>query len=116
MYVAFIVVTAITIAANVFEAVANLVRAKFVRQNIGAMGLPESMLPFLGVCKGAGALGLIAGLAGWRPLGIAAAAGLTLFFVLAVAFHIRKRVLFNIAFPLAFLGFAIASLGLVIAH
>ena len=45
----------------------------------------------------------------FRSLGLAAAIGLVLFFVGAVAAHVRARVFHNIAFPLAFLALASAS-------
>jgi hypothetical protein len=47
----------------------------------------------LGAFKAAGAAGLLIGLLGVRPLGIAAAVGLVAFFVGAVITHIRARVL-----------------------
>ncbi|WP_406387738.1 DoxX family protein [Streptomyces sp. NBC_00887] len=46
------------------------------------------MLPFLGVAQIAGAGGLVIGL-WWVPLGIAAASALTLYFIGAVATHLR---------------------------
>jgi hypothetical protein len=47
---------------------------------------------------------------GVRFIGIAAAIGLVLFFIGAVAAHVRARVFYNIAFPGAFLALAVASL------
>jgi hypothetical protein len=48
-------------------------------------GVPESWLTFpIGTLKIAGALGLLVGLLGMAPLGVAAAIGLVLFFVCAV--------------------------------
>ena len=58
----------------------------------------------LGAVKLAGAAGLVVGLLGLRALGIAAAVGLVLFFVGAVVTHLRAHVLYNIAFPGAFLS------------
>ncbi|WUH89666.1 DoxX family protein [Streptomyces sp. NBC_00433] len=46
------------------------------------------MLPFLGAAQTAGAGGLVTGL-WWGPLGITAAVGLTLYFIGAVATHLR---------------------------
>ena len=45
--------------------------------------------------------------------GIAAAAGLVLFFVGAVAAHVRARVFHNIAFPAGYLALNAAALALV---
>lgn len=59
-------------------------------------------------------MGLLLGLLGIRPLGIAAAVGLVLFFLGALAAHLRARVFHNIAFPMAFFAFAAATLTLVV--
>ena len=70
----------------------------------------------LGALKAAGAAGLLLGLLGVRFIGVAAAAGLVLFFIGAVAAHIRARVYHNIAFPGGYLGLAAASLVLAAAR
>lgn len=116
MFIAYTVVTVITIVANVYEAVANFARAKFVLANAAEVGLPPSWLPMLGALKAAGAVGLLLGLLGVRFVGIAAAIGLVLFFVGAMAAHIRARVFYNITFPGTFLVLAIASLVLAVAQ
>lgn len=53
-----------------------------------AVGVPERMFPVLGALLAAGGIGLIVGI-WWTPLGIAAAAGLTLYFLGAVIAHVR---------------------------
>ncbi|MFI7552094.1 DoxX family protein [Micromonospora sediminimaris] len=106
---AYLAVTALTIAANVAIGVADLRRAEFVLHNSARVGVAPSLLPLLAALKIAGAAGLIAGLLGVRPLGLAAAAGLVLFFVGAVASHVRARVYDNIAFPLSYLALAVAT-------
>ncbi|MFF8603154.1 DoxX family protein [Streptomyces sp. NPDC015232] len=45
-----------------------------------------------------------------RPLGIAAALGLVLLYLGALAFHLRARVFHNLAFPGLFLAAAVAAL------
>jgi hypothetical protein len=80
------------------------------------VGVSVSWLPTFAALKLAGAAGLLLGLLGVRPLGIAACAGLVIFFVGAVAAHVRAGVLYNIAFPGWFLAMAGASLVLSIAH
>ncbi|WP_330184848.1 DoxX family protein [Nocardia sp. NBC_01503] len=112
MFAVYVVVTLIAIVANAAEAVLNFRRAESVLKNMAEARVPGAMLPYLGAIKGAGALGLTAGLLGPRPFGIAAAAGLTLFFLCAVAVHLYTRVLHNIYFPLLFLAFAAGSLAL----
>ncbi|MEU5623658.1 DoxX family protein [Streptomyces tendae] len=110
MYTAYVIVTVAAIAANAGIAVADLMRAPFVLANSAEVGVPASWLPWLAGLKGAGAAGLLVGLLGVRPLGIAAAIGLVLFFVGAVAAHVRARVFHNIAFPLGYLALSTAAL------
>lgn len=116
MNTAFIVVTVTTALVTVAIAVADLIPAGFVLANSAEVGVPRSWLPALGAVKLAGAAGLVVGLLGLRALGIAAAVGLVLFFVGAVVTHLRAHVLYNIAFPGAFLCQSAASLALIVAH
>jgi DoxX-like family len=109
-----VAVTITTALLNGWAAVADWVRARFVVANATAVGVPLSWLPALGAAKAAGAVGLVAGLAGLRPLGIAAATGLVLFFVGAVALHVRAGAYRSIVFPAAFLTLAAASLALAL--
>ncbi|RRS00401.1 DoxX family protein [Glycomyces terrestris] len=113
MFVAFAVVNVLAIAANAVESVANFMGAAWVKRNSRAVGVPDSWLPFLGFVKGAAAVGLAVGFF-WRPLGIAAAAGLVLFFVLATALHVKERVFHNFAGPVMFLGLSVAALWLML--
>ena len=115
MFAAYIVVTAVTILASGGIAVADLAPARFVLANMDEVGVPRPWLPRLAVLKGAAAAGLLLGLLGLRPLGIAAAIGLVLFFTGALATHVRARVLYNIAFPGAFFALAAASAALAVA-
>ena len=62
--------------------------------------------------KGAGAAGLLLGLMGFRTAGRAAASGLLLFFIGAIATHLHARAFHNIVFPAAYLAMALASLTL----
>lgn len=116
MFIAYVVVTSLTIVVNLIEAVAGFARAKFAVDNAAEVGVPASWLPPLGALKGAGAVGLLLGLAGVPLIGIAAAIGLVLFFIGAVAAHVRARVLYNIAFPSGFLALAVGSLVLGLAQ
>ncbi|MDT0614291.1 DoxX family protein [Streptomyces lancefieldiae] len=113
MYTAYVIVTVVAIVANAGIAVADLMRARFVLANSAAVEVPASWLPWLAVLKAAGAAGLLLGLLGVRPLGIAAAVGLVLFFVGAVAAHLRARVFHNLAFPVGYL--ALNATALVLA-
>lgn len=102
-------VTVVAVAANLAMAVADLRRADFVLANSAGVGVPESWLVPLGLLKGAGAVGLLVGLLGAAPVGVAAAAGLTLFFVGAIVTHLRARN-YALAFPVGFLLLAVGSL------
>ncbi|OKJ99574.1 hypothetical protein AMK26_26480 [Streptomyces sp. CB03234] len=115
MFLTYAVVTVVTVAANAVEAVANLMKARFVVANAAEVGVRPSWLPVLGALKGAGAVGLLLGLLGVGFIGTAAAAGLVLFFIGAVVAHVRARVFHNIAFAGVFLALAAASLVLVLA-
>jgi DoxX-like family len=112
----FIAVTATTAIVTAGIAIADFVPAEFVLANSAEVGVPRPWLPALGAAKLAGAVGLLIGLLGLRALGIAAATGLVLFFVGAVATHLRAKVLYNIAFPGAYLLLSTASLALMVAH
>ncbi|MEU5993120.1 DoxX family protein [Spirillospora sp. NPDC047418] len=114
MFIAYVVVTSVTVAINAAIVVADLAKAEFVLANSAEVGVPRASLPLLAALKGAGAAGLVLGLLGLDVIGIAAAAGLVAFFVIAVAAHVRARVFYNIAFPGAYLALAIASLVLAV--
>jgi hypothetical protein len=91
MTAAYLTVTLIAVAANGFSGVAALLRFRPILPGMARAGVPASWLVFpIGTLKTAGALGLAAGLA-LRPLGIAAAIGLVLFFVCAIYTHIRAN-------------------------
>lgn len=102
--------TVLCIAANAFIVVADLSRTRFVMANSAEVGVGPGCIPYLAALKGAGAVGVTAGLAGIPVVGLAAAVGLVAFFLCAVAAHVRARVFHNIGFPLAYLGLAAAAL------
>ncbi len=96
-------------------AVADLTRRPFVLANAASVGVPESWLAPLGLAKGAGAAGLALGLLlDLRPLALAAAGGLVVFFVGAVVTHLRAAN-YSLSFPLAYLALAAGSLALTLA-
>lgn len=115
MFTAYLVVAIVTIAANAWVAAADLLSARFVLGNMAEVGVPRSWLVPLGLLKGAGAAGVLIGLLGVRPLGIAAGIGLVLFFTGALATHIRARVFHNIAVPGTYFALAAAYTALAIA-
>ncbi|MFE5766963.1 DoxX family protein [Streptomyces sp. NPDC056485] len=114
---ALLVVTLLTATANVGIAAADLAGARFVLANSEEVGVPRSWLPWLAALKLAGAAGLLLSLfdAAPRLLGAAAACGLVLLYLGALAFHLRARVLYNLAFPGFYFATAVASLALTVA-
>lgn len=106
-----LVATVACVLANAFEVGAKAVGARFIVRNATEVGVARRWIPYLAVLEGSGVAGLVVGLAGWTPLGFAAAVGLVLYFVGAVGAHVRARVFHNIAFPAGFLALAVAALG-----
>jgi hypothetical protein len=106
----YLALVLVTVAVNLWAAVADFLRAGFVLGNAAALDLPPGWLIPLGLLKAAGAAGLLLGLAGVPLVGTAAAIGLVLFFLGAVGLHVRKRVFHNIAYPGVFLALAVAVL------
>ncbi|MEC4765281.1 DoxX family protein [Mycobacterium sherrisii] len=115
MHTAYLVITLITAISIAGVALPDFIPAGFVLANSSEVGVPRSWLPALGTAKLAGAVGLLTGLVGLPGLALAAATGLVLFFVGAVVAHLRARVLYNIAFPGAYLCLSAASLALLVA-
>jgi hypothetical protein len=116
MQTAYLAITVTTAILTAGIAVADLIPAGFVLANSAEVGVPRSWLPALGAVKLAGAAGLVVGLLGLPALGLAAAVGLVLFFVGAVVTHLRAHVLYNIAFPGAFLCLSAATLALMVVR
>jgi len=116
MTTAYIVVTLITAVITAAVGVADLIPAGFVLANSAEVHVPRSWLPLLGALKLAGATGLLIGLVGIPAIGIAAATGLVLFFIGALIAHLRAKVVYNIAFPGAYLALSAVSLVLVSAR
>jgi hypothetical protein len=112
---AYVVITVITIVVNAGIAIADFARAEFVLANSAEVGLSQSWLPLLATLKAAGAVGLLLGLLGVRLIGIAAAIGLVLFFIGALAAHVRAGAYRGIAVPGGYFALAVASLVLAVA-
>jgi hypothetical protein len=112
MFAAYVVLAVVTIAYSAFSAGCDFVRWERVALGMDKAGVPRSWMPALGVPKAAAALGLLAGF--WIPaLGTAAAAGLVVFFLAAVATHLRVRDhSFGLQYPFLLLAAATLLLGL----
>lgn len=118
MQTAYLVVTIIAMALNGFSGVSALVHFAPIIPPMRRAGVPLSWLTFpIGTLKTLGAVGLVVGL--WVPaIGIAAAAGLTIFFICAMYTHVLAN---DISGQFALAGFFLALNGAtfaltVIAH
>ncbi|MFG2791120.1 DoxX family protein [Streptomyces sp. NPDC048419] len=110
MFAAYVVVTVAAVVAVAWTAVADFMRVEFVLGNMAEVGVPQRQLPLLAALKAAGAVGLLLGLLGVHAIGVAAAIGLVLFFVAAVALHLRTHVVHNLAWPGGYLVLSAAAL------
>ncbi|MGW0754356.1 DoxX family protein [Streptomyces sp. NPDC002587] len=88
MFIAYAVVGGLLALVLATSATLTLQRNDQIVASMHKVQVPDSWLPRLATLKAVGAIGLVAGL--WiTPLGIAAAIGVTLYFVGAVIAHLR---------------------------
>jgi hypothetical protein len=116
MLMIYATVTIATAAANIGAAWADFTRANFALGNSVRVGVPSSWLPMLGTLKIAGAAGILLGLAGFRYIGVAAAVGLVLFFLGAIAVHVRAREHHHIITTVVYLFLAGTALTVSLAY
>jgi len=109
MFVTYVVVTLLVAAANIFSATLDFIRYKPILINMAKAGVSESWITTLGILKAAGALGLLIGI-GVPAVGIAAAAGLVLFFIGAIITHLRGHD-YSFSLAIVFLLLAAGALG-----
>jgi DoxX-like family len=104
------VATSVLLAALLtYSAVTKLShRERFVRGYI-RVGVPEDKLDYLAIILLAGAAGLVLGLV-WEPIGVAATIGVILYFLVAIAFHIRADDAEHLPTPLTIALVAVAAL------
>lgn len=109
MHTAYNVVTMLAVAANLYAAYVDFIRAEWVVANMTRYGIPHSWLFWLGGAKAAGAVGLIIGF--WiPPIGVLASFGLVVYFLGAVATVWRSRWYTHLRYPAPFLLLALGSL------
>jgi uncharacterized membrane protein YphA (DoxX/SURF4 family) len=90
MFVATLVLALLLAVVFVFAGGSKLAGVKQMRDSAEHLGLSFPAYQRIGALEVAGAAGLVIGL--WfAPLGIAAAAGLVLLMIGAVAYHIRAK-------------------------
>jgi hypothetical protein len=90
MIVAYAIVSVLIALVALASAAAKLTRQPRVVESMHTVGVTDQQIPQLAALEIAGAVGVFAGFA-VRPLGVAAAIGLTLYFVGAVVFHVRAK-------------------------
>jgi uncharacterized membrane protein YphA (DoxX/SURF4 family) len=91
MFVILVVVAIATALALTASARLKLTRdPRAVEQISTALDVPLGWFPALAAAELAGAVGVLVGLA-VTPIGIAASVGLIVYFVLAIAFHLRAH-------------------------
>ena len=110
MFIALVITTVVLALIAVNSAVMKLRKNDQVLDVIhGTVGVPLRFLPVLAALEIAGAIGIVAGL--WvEPLGIAAAVGLTAYFIGAVLGHLRVLDTKNLVMPLVPLALSVAVL------
>ena len=90
MFIAYIVAAAVLSLALVASGRGKLVKDEQVVSSLTKAQVPLSWYTALALTEFAAAAGLLIGIA-WRPLGIAAAVGVILYFIGAVLMHLRAR-------------------------
>ena len=111
MFIAYAVAAALLTVALAASGRAKLVGDERVVAGLSRVGVPRAWFPWLAGCEFAGALGLLAGLV-YRPLGIAAATGVVLYFIGAVIAHIRASDVKGLTAPGGLLVVGVATLAL----
>ncbi|MEU3459293.1 DoxX family protein [Streptomyces sp. NPDC006733] len=90
MFATYVTVTVVASVFTAIAAVTYLIGHEYPKTQADMKGVPRAWVPRLGMCLAAGSLGLLAGFA-VPLLGNLAAIGLVLYFVGAIAAHLRVR-------------------------
>jgi DoxX-like family len=114
MSLAAAIVSLLLASVLTYSALRKLSHQPEVVQSYVRVGVPEERLNYLAMLLLAGAAGLVAGLF-WAPIGIAAAAALVVYFLLAVGAHIGARDTQHIPTPIAIELVSAAALALRLA-
>jgi uncharacterized membrane protein YphA (DoxX/SURF4 family) len=108
MFLATAIVSGLLAAVLLLSGRGKLVKDPQQLKTMSTVGFPEDRLWLLAAAETAGAVGVVAGLF-WWPIGVAAAAGVILYFLGAVGAHLRVRDL-NFAPALVLLMAGVAAL------
>jgi hypothetical protein len=111
MFLATAIVSALLAALMTYAAVRKLSHQPEVVASYTRVGVPEERLDLLAATLLAGAAGLLLGLL-WTPLGIAAALAIVVYFLVAIAAHIRSDDFENVPTPIAMELVALAAAAL----
>lgn len=111
MFIAYAVAAAASALVLAVSAIGKLTHHPRIDHSLTHLGVPAQWYPWLAAAETAGALGLLAGLV-IPMLGIAAATGLTLYFLGAVIAHLRSNDLQGLASPTLMLAITLAALTL----
>jgi hypothetical protein len=114
VFEAAVIVSSLLAAALAFSAIRKLTHRPQVVATYTRVGVPEARLDQLALILLAGAAGLVAGLF-WAPVGLAAAFGLVVYFLLAIAAHVRAGDQRHLPTPMAVEAAALAALALRLA-
>jgi len=110
MFIAYVAVAVLLSFVAAVSGVAKLRRAPHVVKMINqVVGVPMKWFTWLAVCEFAGATGLLLGIV-VAPIGLAAAAGLVLYFLGAIIGHVRVGDMKGIGTPAFPFGLAVACL------
>jgi hypothetical protein len=115
MRLAMVIVSILLAALLAASAALKLTHRPVVVDGYRKAGVPEAWLNGLAALLLLAAAGLIVGL-WWAVVGIAAAGGLVVYFVLAVGFHIRANDTAHVVTPAILAGAAASVVALHIAH
>ncbi len=114
MNVAHIVVTVLAAAMAGFSATVLLIRAEWIVRALTDYRVPRAWWTWLGLAKGAGAVGLLVGL--FVPvIGVLAGTGLVLYFAGAAVTVARARWYAHIPYPLVYAAPVVGALALGLA-
>lgn len=113
MFIAAVIVSGVLALVVAGSALGKLTRQPMVVDMLTGLGVPSTWLARLAAAELAGGIGLMVGLA-VAPVGMAAATGLIVYFLGAVATHVRASDN-AIAAPALLAGLAVVALGLRIA-
>jgi uncharacterized membrane protein len=108
MHTAYLIVVILAASLNIYAGICDFTRPGWLLSNMKRLEVEEGWLSILGILKILAGLGLLAGIA-VSQIGVAAAAGLVLYFVCATATVLRSHYYANLPFPLTWLALAVAS-------